>query len=209
MAEITLNASIRRELGRSKSNEYRRQGMVPGIFYQQKRENIAFVVKSLDLRPLVYSAESHLVRLKLDDGSQEICIMREIQWDPVKDTVTHIDLQGLVMDQKMRFEVGVLLTGTAQGVREGGILQQVMNKVDIECLPNELPEHFSVDVTEMGLGQVLTVADLPKGNYEFMSEMDMPVAVITHQRDEEASSAEERPSEPEVIVRGKAADEDK
>ena len=208
MAEITLHATIRQELGRSKSNEYRREGMVPGIFYQRNRENIAFVVKSLDLRPLVYSAESHLVRLKLDNGTQEMCIMREVQWDPVKDVVTHIDLQGLVMDQKMRFEVGVVLTGTPQGVREGGLMQQVMHKVEIECLPNELPEHFSVDVSAMGLGQVLTVGDLPKGNYEFMSELEQPVVTITHPRDESAESDEERPAEPEVIARGKAADED-
>lgn len=209
MAEITLKASIRDYKGRSASNQARRSGRVPGVFYFQNKKNIPIEVVALDLRPLVYTAETHLVNLVLSDGTKEKCVLREVQFDPVTDKIMHIDLVGLVMGEKMKFEVPVVLEGIPVGVRDGGVLQHILHKLDVECLPGELPEHITVDVSELHGSESLTAGQitLPKGT--ILNDPDQVVAVVSHARVEAATEeAAEASSEPEVIARGKSAGEE-
>lgn len=211
MSEITLNANIRTTFGRSASNGRRREGFVPGIFYLRNKKNIPIEVKILDLRSLVYTAETHIVNLKLSDGTTEKCVMRALQFDPVTDRVIHFDLMGLIMTEKMRVEVPIVLTGTAIGIKQGGVLNHLLHKVEVECFPADLPEHIELDVTDLHLGQVFTVANLHVENAVIHAEQEVPVAMIAHSRHEEASTTpleEEAATEPEVIGKGKSEEEE-
>ena len=145
MSEVLLEAR-RREPGRSAARALRRQGVVPGVFYFHGEEPIAVAATELALRPLIFTAESHIVRLRLDDGVEKTCILKEVTFDPITDRATHFDLQGVAANERVRVEVPVALTGSSVGVREGGIVDQILYKLEIECLPKDLPEHIDVDM---------------------------------------------------------------
>lgn len=206
MAEITLNATIRDYKGRSKSNTARRAGKVPGVFYHGSNKNIPIEVEALDLRSLIYTSETHIVDLRLSDGTREAAILREVQFDPITDHIMHIDLIGVVRGQKMKFEVPIALEGQAEGVRAGGVLTQTLHKVEVECLPKDLPESIVFDVTPLQAGATLTVADLVAPNVEFITAGDINVAVIAHARTEAETSGESADSQ--AAGQGKGDGED-
>jgi large subunit ribosomal protein L25 len=168
------------------------------------------MVKALDLRPLVYTAETHIINLVLDNGTNEKCVLREVQFDPVTDNIVHIDLMGLRMDQKMRFEVPVVLEGTAAGAKLGGIVQHHKHKLEVECLPKDLPQHIAVEIGELNIGESITVGalSLPAG-VALIDNPDDTVVAISHAREEVAAAPAEgeEAAEPEVITRGKAEEE--
>jgi len=212
VAEIILKANIRDYKGRSDANTARRAGKVPGVFYLKNEKNIPIEVDALDLRPLVYTSESRVVDLQLNDGTSELCILREVQFDPVTDNIMHFDLMGLIRGQKITFEVPVLLEGSAVGVKAGGVLTQILHRVEVECLPKDLPEHISVDITHIEAGQTVTVAELKSEGIEILNDPDQPVAVIGHARAEEVDESVEeegiaQDAEPEVIAKGKEEEE--
>jgi large subunit ribosomal protein L25 len=214
VAEITLKATIRDYKGRSASNQARRGGLVPGVFYFHNTKNIPIEVKALDLRPLVYTSETHIVNLELSDGSREKCILREVQFDPITDRIMHIDLVGLLMGEKMKFEVPVQLEGIPAGVRDGGVLQQVLHKLDVECLPTDLPEYIAIDVSKLTSGESINVGDIVLEKGVILNDPENTVAVVGHARaavsEEEGAVAEADTeiTEPEVLPRGKAEGEE-
>lgn len=207
MAEIILNANIRTVQGRAAVHQIRREGRVPGVFYLHNEKNIAIDVRALDLRPLIYTAETHIVDLRLDDGSREKCVLREVQFDPITDKVIHFDLQGLVMTEKIRIEVPIVLEGSAPGVRAGGVLNHILHKIEVECLPGDMPEHIAVDISALEIGAIVTIGDLALGKVSTHLEADQPVVSIAHGRAEVETTGEEGPSEPEVIGRGKVEED--
>lgn len=210
MSEITLNAEIRNPNGRSAANQLRRAGMVPGVYYHRNEENIAIHVKALDMRPLVYTADTHIVNLQLSDGTARKCVIRDIQFDPVTDKIAHFDLMGLELTEKIRMEVPVVLRGAAPGVRDGGVLNHILHKLDVECLASDLPEHIEIDINAMHIGDIITLGSLAQANLHIYGDPDTAVVSVTHSRGaQETPAAEgERPTEPEVIGRGKSSDED-
>jgi large subunit ribosomal protein L25 len=205
VAEITLKAKIREYKGRSAANAARRSGKVPGVFYLGTEKNIPIEVEALDLRHLIYTSETHIVDLQLSDGSKETAVLREVQFDPITDRVVHFDLIGVVRGQKMKFEVPVVLEGSAQGVRDGGILTQTLHKLEVECTPKDLPEHISVDVTDMKLGDSMLVGDIVIAGVEILTHGAQPLVILAHPRGEAAPAVEAVPAEgePEVIKGGK------
>lgn len=201
MSEIILEAR-RRTPGRSEARIMRRQSIVPGIYYFHGEEPIAVAVHELALRPLIYTTESHLVRLRLDDGSEKSCMLKDMSFDPITDRPTHFDLQGVAANEAIRVEVPVTLTGSSVGQRNGGIVDLVLHKLEIECMPADLPEHIEVDITNLDLNQSLHVSDLSIPNVTFLTPGELAVVIITPLRAElEASGAA---GEPELISKGKS-----
>jgi large subunit ribosomal protein L25 len=134
------------------------------------------------------------------------------QYEPIKGKLLHIDVKRIAMDKALRVNIPILLKGEAAGVKqEGGILEQMLREVEIECLPGDIPSHIDVDVSELTFGKVLRVADLP--HYEklkFLTDENQPVAHVTSVKEEVvaapeavAADATAGPSEPEVIKKGK------
>ena len=212
MAEIILHANIRKETGRTTAKAIRNEGRVPGIFYLRNEKNIPIVVNALDMRPLVYTSDTHLVDLRLDDGTSEKCVIREIQFDPITDKIVHFDLIGLVMSEQMEFEVPIVLEGSSVGVREGGgMLSHLLHKVQVRCLPGQLPDHIAIDISEMRIGDVITVRDIVVKDLEILADAELPVVTIAHHRGagETVPVADKvaETDEPQVIGKGKTAKE--
>ncbi|MCB2203260.1 50S ribosomal protein L25 [bacterium] len=211
MAEIILKAQIRDYKGRADANKARNDGKVPGVFYLKNEKNIPIEVEALDLRSLIYTAETHIVSLELSDGSSEMCMLRDVQFDPITDKVVHFDLMGLIKGQVVKFEIPVNLEGIPVGVKAGGVLTQIIQKVEIECMPKDLPEHIAVDVTHLETGETLTVGDLSVEGVTLLSDPNQAVAIVAHARVEEEPETEEgegdEEAEPEVIAKGKEDEE--
>ncbi len=215
MSEITITAEIRKDLGK-RAKRLRRQGKVPGIYYSHGEKNIPVAVPELTLRPLIKTKATHVINLKLDDGSVHTCILRDVQFDPVTDKPIHFDFFGLKEDEAVTIQVPVVLKGTAQGVKDGGILQHILHSVRVSCLPKYIPDHLEVDVTGLLMNRSIHVKDLSIPNVKILeNENSAVVAVVppTVMKETvaaataEAAAATASPAEPEVIAKGKKPEE--
>jgi large subunit ribosomal protein L25 len=210
MREVTLQGEVRTQLGKH-SRLLRRQGQVPGIFYLHGEQNIPVVVPEKSLRPLLQTSEAHVINLKLDGGSRS-CILRDVQFDPVTDQPVHFDLQGLKEDEEITLEVPIVVTGgTPVGVRDGGILQQLIHRLEISCLPKYIPEQIEVNVENLKINQFLHVSDLKLDNVTILeSETTTIVGVVPPVIEKEPEPGVvpvEEAAEPEVIGKGKKPEE--
>ncbi|MEE9225444.1 MAG: 50S ribosomal protein L25 [Bacteroidota bacterium] len=211
MSKITLQAEVRNVFGKS-VNRLRATGKVPGVYYVHGEPNIPITVKEPALKPLIYTSETHILSLRLDDGKEFSCILRDVQFDPVTDKPVHFDLQGLKTDEKVTLEIPVAIKGTAAGVQEGGILQHIIHKLKISCLPKDIPDHIEVDVEHLGMNQSIHVRDLAEGAYMMLESEDstviavVPPTVVKEEVPAEAVALE--PTEPEVIAKGKKPEEE-
>ncbi len=181
MSEVILQAR-RRERGRSQARAMRRQSIVPGIYYFHGEEPIPVAATELALRPLIFTTESHLVRLKLDDGSEKTCMLKDISFDPITDRPTHFDLQGVVANEAIRVEVPVLLMGQPVGLTFGGVVEHVLHKLEVECMPGDLPDHIEVDISQLGVGDAIHVADVSVPNVTIVTPGDLGVVMIAAPR---------------------------
>ena len=139
------------------------------------------------------------------------------QYEPIKGRLLHIDLKRIALDKVLRVSVPIFLKGEAAGVKqEGGILEQMLREVEIECLPADIPSHIDVDVSHLTFGKVLRVSDLPHSEkLKFLTDANQPVAHVTSVKEEvvvapEVAAAEAGavPAEPEVIKKGKQETEE-
>lgn len=212
MSEITINAEIRKELGK-RVKAVRAAGKVPGVYYGHGQENIPLSMNELTLRPLFKTSATHVINLKLDDGSAHMCILRAIQFDPVTEKPVHFDLFGLNAEEELTIEVPVVLVGTPQGVKDGGTLQHVMHKLRVSCLPKFIPDHVEINVEGLKINTSVHVKDLTIANVKVLDNASSTVAAVvppTILKEPEpgvAVAAEAAPAEPEVIARGKKPEE--
>ncbi len=191
MAELTLQATIRKETGRKYAKAARRMEQVPGVFYTGNTKNVAIQVKRLDLRPVIYTSEMRVINLKLDDGSENRCILKDVQFDPVTDQVVHFDLIGLVAGEKLKVEVPIVLHGTSIGVRGGGILQHMLHHVEIECLPVDIPQHIEINIENLAIGDTVRISDISMPGITIHLDPATSIVHISAARGEEASSGDQ------------------
>lgn len=210
MSQLTINAESRKKLGGSTALQLRQQGRVPGILYGHGEPSIPFHVKELDLRPLIYTNETHTVSLNLD-GAPQRCVLREVQFHPVTDRVSHIDLILIHADEKIRIDVPVKLIGTASGVKDGGVMDFSLHKLSIEVLPDSIPDHIELDITNLKIGHSLHVSDLPaSADYTISTDSHAVIVIIAAPKaaEEVAAPTDAVVAEPEQIKKGKKEDED-
>jgi large subunit ribosomal protein L25 len=162
-----LEVRARETRGSAESRRLRRQGLVPGVVYGRGSEPVAISVEERELRRVLSSpAGLHaILDVVYDGGRPRPSVLKEYQQDPIRGTLTHIDLQEVRLDQPIQAVVVVQLVGEAAGAKEGGVLTQVAREVNVEALPMEIPEHLEADVTELGIGDALRLADVrvPEG----------------------------------------------
>lgn len=211
MSEITINATIRKEIGK-RAKTLRVKGSVPGIYYGHGQKNIPVTMLELSLQPLYRTAATHVISLKLDDGSSHTCILRDVQLDPVTEKPVHFDLFGLNEKEEVTIEVPVQVKGVPKGVKDGGILQQILHRVKVSCLPKNIPDHVELDVTTLEINRSIHVKDIIVPNVKILeNENSTVVAVVppTIEKAPEVAAAEAAvaPTEPEVIARGKKLEE--
>ena len=209
MEKVILNANSRKNFSKSSRKSLRRDGRVPGVFYLRHNEPIAIDVTEKSIKPLVFTAETHLIGLQVD-GVEHDCVIKDVQFDPVTEKVVHFDLLGLVKGEKFQLEVPVLFVGSPIGVKEGGLLQQNVHKLEIECLPKDIPQHLDVDISNLKLGESIHAGDLSFENVTILNSDDTVVVSVVHPKVEKepvVSETEEESAEPEVISKGKAEEE--
>lgn len=210
MAEIILKAERRADFKKSTSNQMRKAGFIPGIYYSFGEESIPIKVNELALRPLVFTSESNIVALQIEGESKPIsCILKDTQFEPVTGRIIHFDLLGLREGEKITIEVSVILQGSAIGVKEGGIVQHNLHKLEIECLPQNIPPHIDVDISGLAIGDSIKVGDIKIEGIEILNDENASIIsivppTIEEVKPEEAAAEEgEAPAEPEVISKGK------
>jgi len=179
---VKLTVTERTRLGSSESRRLRRQGLVPGVLYG-RAEPVAISIGERDLRAALSTAGgSHAVLdVAIDGGQEHSAILKEFQRDKVRGTITHVDLQEIRLDQLIHSAVAITLVGEPVGVKEGGVLSQVSNEVNVEGLPLEIPQHIDVDVSGMHIGDTLRLAELevPEG-ITFLDDLEATVlATVT------------------------------
>jgi len=158
---VKLPVTERTRLGSSESRRLRRQGLVPGVLYG-RAEPVAICIGERDLRAALSTAGGSraVLDVAIDGGSEHSAILKEYQRDKVRGTITHVDLQEIRLDQVIHSAVAITLVGEPVGVKEGGVLTQVVNEVHVEGLPLEIPQHLDVDVSGMHIGDSFRLAEL-------------------------------------------------
>jgi len=185
MTTVALAAQSRTESGKGVARSLRRQALIPAVFYGPEVDPVPLILQSRDLEKLITTGagENILIDLNIEDGKStqsHRAMIKEIQVDPVKQYILHVDLYAISMDKKISVEVPITLTGTALGVsEEGGILQQVSRTLEISCLPDRIPEAFELEVTALAIGDSLHVSDLeiPEG-VDVLAEDELTIASV-------------------------------
>ncbi len=206
MADYNLTATRRSISTKGAVNEMRRNSLIPGNYYSKGQEAISISVKENSFKPLVFTAESHLVNLTIDSDPAVRCMVKEVQFHPVTDRIIHFDLMGVSANEVLTMEVPILFVGSAVGVKEGGVLQETLHKLEIECLPQFVPQHIEIDITDLHLGKSLHVGDVKIENVTILNAEDVIIVSVLSPRAEEESSTDA--AEPVVIGKGKAEDEE-
>ena len=211
MPETVLQAETRETTGRH-PKDVRKEGKVPGVFYARGEKNVNLQVSTLSLDPLVFTSEAHVIDLRLPDGSSRKCILRDVQFDPVTDRPVHFDLQGVRENEQIMIEVPVTLTGgIPQGVREGGMVQHIIHRLKISCLPKNIPQRIEVNITDLQINHSVHVSDLHVPDVTILDSPESPIVAVLPPTVEKvvdvAVAAQEAIMEPEVVGKGKKVEE--
>ncbi|HUX60743.1 MAG TPA: 50S ribosomal protein L25 [Ignavibacteriaceae bacterium] len=213
MEKVVLKANQRSSINKTSRSEIRKNGRVPGIFYSKHEKPIAIDVTEKSIKPLVFTSETHLISLELEGKENHECVIKDIQFDPVTDRVIHFDLLGLTVGEKFQLEVPIQYHGSPVGVKEGGVLQQFLHKLEIECLPKDIPQRLDINIQDLKLGDAIHIKDLKFENITLLNLEDSVVVAVTHPKVEKVATAEELAAEaqtqPEVIGKEKAEEEEK
>ncbi|MFV1979906.1 MAG: 50S ribosomal protein L25 [Rhodothermia bacterium] len=189
MKSILLHVESR-GLGKRAVKSVRNSGSVPCVLYGPKMEPVHFQVAELSLHPLIFTHETHIVEVSLD-GDTWSCILRDINFHPVSDRPIHVDFQLLTEGQTIRVTIPVQLMGTPAGQLEGGVTQQVVSEIEIECLPKDIPGHLELDISALNIGDTLHVSDLDVENVTVLTSLEHTVVTVAGAAPEEEILEEE------------------
>lgn len=171
----------KRECGGKKvAKELRRNGQVPCIVYGGEKE-ITFSVPEVDFRGLIYTPNVYLVNLTVDGETMQ-AILKDIQFHPISGAILHVDFLQIFPDKPVTIGVPLKIVGHSEGVKAGGKLQVEMRKLNVKGLPANLPDVLEVDITSLGLGQVVKVGSLHYDNLEILNASSAVVAAVKSTR---------------------------
>ncbi len=198
MEELVLEVATREDLGKSAVAKMRNEDFIPGVLYGKHRKPIAIKVSTKNLHKLVHEGrlDNALIKLMFKDKSKPVhTLVKEIQFEPVKDTILHIDFNEISMTDKIRVKVPVKAKGEPEGVKkDGGSLEHSLWELDVECLPTNVPNKFELDVSALKIGDGIHICDIvvPEG-VRILHDGDSLVFSVA------APAKEELPEEAEVV----------
>ncbi len=215
----TLEAHPRQAGTKNDARRVRRDGKIPAVVYGAGKDSLSVSVDPRHVSRILHSETGHntIFDLTLDGGERTKAMIVDWQYEPIKGKLLHIDLKRIAMDKVLRVNVPIFLVGEAAGVKqEGGIMEQMLREVEVECLPSDIPSHIDADVADLTFGKVLRVSDLPHSDkVKFITDPNQPVAHVTSVKEEvvatpeaAAADAAAAPAEPEVIKKGKQETEE-
>jgi len=213
-----LEAQPREAGTKNDARKVRRGGKIPAVVYGAGLDSLAITVDPRHVLRILHSETGHntIFDLALTGGARAKAMIVDWQYEPIKGTLLHIDLKRIALDKVLKVSVPVILRGEAAGVKqEGGIMEQMLREVEIECLPGDIPSHIDADVSQLTFGKVLRVSELPQSDkIKFITDANQPVAHVTSVKEEvvatpDAAAADTAaPAEPEVIKKGKQDEEE-
>ena len=218
MADIVVSAKNRAETGKNVNRRLRVEGLIPGVLYGAAKKPVPVSVSPKEIGSILRSktGENTLFDLELD-GSRRKVILKEFQLEPLKGHLLHADFYEVALDKALQVNVHVELVGTPVGVKvQGGIVDWVTRELEVECLPSDIPEKITVDISNLEIGKHVRVAEIKAPDkVTILTEPDVVIAHVVAPRAEEevapaaeaAPAAEGAVAEPEVIKKGKAVAE--
>ncbi len=213
MQKQSVNAETRKEFGKNANNRLRSKGYIPAVMYSHgKTENLQILQKDLFKVFKGHISESVLFDVNIVDNQsnpRHQVFVKDYQINPITDEIIHLDLFKITEGEKIHTRVAVELTGTSKGVRQGGILEFVERELEIECLPAEIPEKITIDVTNLEIGDSIHIKDIPvSGSLKFLGDQErVVITVLVPHKAEEPKPAEEAAASPEA--QAQAAEETK
>jgi large subunit ribosomal protein L25 len=217
LEQNVLEAQPRESGNKNQARRVRVGGKIPAVVYGAGKNSLPVSVDPRQVLRILHSDTGHNTIFDLNlSGENTKAMIVDWQYEPIKGKLLHIDLKRIAMDKVLRVEVPIMLQGVPIGVKtEGGILEQMLREVEVECLPGDIPSHIDVDVTELAFGKVIRVSDLPHNEkLKFLTDENQPVAHVTSVKEEVVAAPEAvadataTPAEPEVIKKGKVETEE-
>lgn len=212
--DITIAAEPRSTRGKNEARRLRVAGSVPSVVYGEGGASVAIAVSPKEITKILKSKSGHNTIFNLDIKGVENTPVMIIDWqlDPIKDNILHADMHRVDLTKVIRVKVPVHTQGDPKGVKiQGGIHEVITREIEIECLPDDIPEEFIVDVTELLLGQSIRAQDVPMiGSMTLTSPGDAVISHVVSLRAEAAAPEAEgaaKTAEPEVIKKGKKEEE--
>ena len=201
----TLNVQRRTVNGKRPVRRLRHDGVVPGIVYGRKMEPLSIAVNQRELSKVLHSTrgERALVTLRLEDASpwEKPVLVKLVQHDPVDGRILHVDFQAILLTERLRVRVPVILKGEPVGVKQdGGLLEHFLREIEVECLPTEIPSHVEFDASALKIGDTVHVRDLtPPPQAKITSDPEGVIAAVQMPKEEQPEEAAAAVTEPEVI----------
>lgn len=226
MSEMTIKVEKRERTGKNANRQLRALGAVPAVVYGDKKESVAITIDRKKVIELLKKGGGENAVFKLELAGTKAsrhAMIRDLQVDPISRRIIHIDFQRIDLKRKVRVQVAIRLNGEATGVKnQGGVLDFITRELEVECLPNDIPQALEVDVTPLAIGDHFEAKDIAlPDTVELMDEPERVIVAVSHSRvaaeieelEAEGEAAEEmlieaQTDEPEVIGKGKEAEEE-
>lgn len=205
--DITVVAEPRTTRGKNEARRLRVAGSMPSVVYGAGGDAVAVAVSPKEITKILKSKSGHNTIFNLSVTGGENSPVMVVDWllDPIKDNILHADLKRIDLTKRIRVAVPVHTHGDPKGVKiQGGIHEIVTREIEVECLPDDIPEEFIVDVSEMMIGQSVRASEIPlTGSMELTSPGDAVISHVVSLKAEAAPAEGEAKAEPEVIKKGK------
>ena len=220
--DIVVPAEVRASRGKNEAHRTRSAGQIPAILYGSPSDPVAISVNPREISKIIHSSTGYntIFKLEIAGGETTPVMVVDRQVDPIRGTLLHADFKRIDLTKRIRVSVPVTTTGEAKGVKvQGGLLEVITRAIEIECLPDDIPEKFVVDVTELMIGQAKRASDVAlSGSMKLVSAPDTVIAHSVALRAEEVAAPVEgavaatpaagaAAAEPEVIKKGKKEEE--
>jgi large subunit ribosomal protein L25 len=220
--DIVVAAEVRASRGKNEAHRTRRAGQIPAVIYGSHKDPVSVSVNPREIAKITRSATGYntIFNLQIAGGETTPVMVVDQQVDPIRGTLLHADFKRIDLTKRIRVSVPVTTTGEAKGVKvQGGLLEVITRAIEIECLPDDIPEKFVVDVTELMIGQAKRASDVAlSGSIKLVSSADTVIAHAVALRAEEVAAPTEAAAatpvagataaaEPEVIKKGKKEEE--
>jgi len=212
--DITVTAEPRELRGKNEARRLRVRGLAPGVLYGANKDAVAVAINPKEMRKILRTGHNTIFDLAIQGGESTPVMVVDWQNDPIKETLLHFDLKRIDLSKRITVKVPVHTKGEPKGVKlQGGLLEVVTREVEVECLPTDIPEQFTMDVAELMIGQNLRSSDIPlPESVRLVSSADQVIAhVVALKAEAEPTPAEgatpAATAEPEVIKKGKKEEE--
>ena len=193
MKQTVITAELREKTGKGENRRLRREGLIPGILYGKGTETLSLTFPARQIQQVAAGEGSKLLTLQIPGQAERSVVLKDTQYDFLYKNIRHVDLQEVSLTQRLTVSVPVVIIGEDARKTDGGVVQQQLHELEVECLPTNIPEQLHVDVSELGIGKSVTVGGLNPG--EGIQIKTSPEEVVVHISAPSKAEAEEEPSE--------------